>query len=67
MRKLTLRMNEQFKYDIIKNLVDKNGNKKAAAVKLNCSVRHVNRMINSYKTRGKAAFVHENRNILTNV
>ena len=31
MRKVVLRMNEQFKYEIIKKLVDENGNKKRAA------------------------------------
>ncbi len=45
MRKVVLRMNKQFKYDIIKKLVDDNGNKKRAAQKLNCSVRTINRLI----------------------
>ena len=39
MRKIDLRMNEQFKYVVIKKLVDSNGNKKNAAIKLNCSLR----------------------------
>lgn len=42
LRKVDLRMNEQYKYEVIKNLVDHNGNKKAAAVKLKCTLRHVN-------------------------
>ncbi len=32
MRKVDLRMNEQFKYVVIKKLVDSNGNKKNAAI-----------------------------------
>lgn len=61
MRKVNLRMNEQFKYDIIKNLVDNNGNKKSAASKLNCSVRTINRLIIKYKFDGKNDFIHKNR------
>lgn len=38
-------MNEQEKYDVIKSLVDHNGNKNAAAIKLGCTVRTVNQII----------------------
>ena len=62
MRKVVLRMNKQFKYDIIKKLVDDNGNKKRVAQKLNCSVRTINHLIASYKKFGKTAFIHGNRN-----
>lgn len=62
MRKVELRMNEQFKYDDIKKLVDTDGNKKYAAMKLNCSIRTVNRLIIKYKTEGKQGFIHKNRN-----
>lgn len=61
MRKVDLRMNEQAKYDIIKKLVDTNGNKKNAAIKLNCSMRTVNRLIIKYKEEGKQGFIHKNR------
>lgn len=61
MRKVKLRMNEQFKYDIIKNLVDNNGNKKRAASKLNCTVRTVNRLVIKYNLEGKNGFIHGNR------
>lgn len=61
MRKVDLRMNEQAKYDIIKKLVDTNGNKKNAAIKLNCSMRTVNRLIFKYKKEGKQGFIHKNR------
>lgn len=62
MRKVILRMNEQYKYDVIKKLVDTNGNKKNAAIKLTCSTRTINRLIVKYKTEGKSGFVHKNRN-----
>lgn len=54
-------MNEQLKYEVIKSLVDHNGNKKAAALKLGCTERTINRMIIKYKTHGKEAFIHGNR------
>lgn len=54
-------MNEQHKYDIIKKLVDTNGNKKNAALKLNCSSRTINRLILKFKAEGKNGFIHKNR------
>lgn len=45
MRKVELRMNEQNKYEIIKKLVETNGNKKRAATRLGCTVRTINRLI----------------------
>ena len=61
MRKVLLNMNEQQKYEIIKSLVENNGNKDRAALKLGCTKRHVNRLIQKYKSHGKAAFVHGNK------
>ena len=61
MRKVELRMNELKKYEIIKKLVETNGNKKRAAIKIGCTVRTVNRLILKYKNGGKAAFIHGNR------
>lgn len=61
MRKVELRMNEEYKYRIIKKLVETDGNKKRAASKLNCTVRTVNRLIIKYKSEGKSAFIHGNR------
>lgn len=61
MRKVNLTMEENNKYLTIKKLVETNGNKKRAAIALNCSVRHINRMINGYKESGKDFFVHGNR------
>lgn len=60
MRKVELRMNEEYKYKIIKKLVETNGNKQMAAVKLKRSVRQINRMIAGYKEFGKDFFVHGN-------
>ena len=48
MRKVELRMNEQEKYEVIKELVDHNGNKNR-------------RLIIKYKEKGKSAFIHGNR------
>ncbi|MGL5915666.1 MAG: helix-turn-helix domain-containing protein, partial [Culicoidibacterales bacterium] len=45
-------MNELQKYDIIKKLVDTNGNKKRAAKKLNCTIRTIDRLIKKYKLEG---------------
>ena len=61
MRKAELRMNEKEKYDVIKELVDHNGNKNRAAMKLGLSKRQINRLIIKYKENGKYAFIHGNR------
>ena len=61
MRKVELRMNELLKYKIIKELVDRNGNKNRAAQKLGISRRQVDRLIITYKEKGKSGFVHGNR------
>jgi transposase len=60
-RKVDLRMNEEEKYRTIKGLADNGGNKRAAALKPDCSVRTVNRQIARYRERGKEAFLHGNR------
>lgn len=61
MRKAELRMNEKEKYDVIKELVDHNGNKNRASKKLGLSRRQINRLIIKYKEKGKSGFVHGNR------
>ena len=61
MRKVELRMNEKEKYDVIKELVNHNGNKNRAAKKLGISKRQVDRLIIKYKEKGKSAFIHGNR------
>lgn len=61
MKRIELAMTEQAKYDIIKSLVDHNGNKKRAAIQLGCTVRNINRLIIKYKNDGKQAFSHGNK------
>ena len=61
MRKVKLRMNELEKYEVIKELVDHNGNKNRASKKLGISIRQVNRLIIIYKEKGKSGFIHGNR------
>ncbi len=61
MRNVELRMNEQEKYEVIKELVDHNGNKNRAAKKLGISKRQIDRLIIKYKEKGKSGFVHGNR------
>ena len=60
MKRVDLNMKEQNIYQIIKKLVDTNGNKKKAAIRLGCTERYVNVLINKYKTEGKAGFIHKN-------
>lgn len=61
-RKVTLSMNEQMKYEVIKSLADHPvPNKQRAALTLGCTVRHVNRMLKGYREQGKSYFIHGNR------
>ena len=61
MKEVKLKMNEQEKYEVIKELVDHKGNKNRACEKLGLSKRQVNRLIIVYKEKGKTGFVHGNR------
>lgn len=62
MRKVELSLKEKEKYQIIKKLVETNGNKERARIKLKLkSIRQVNRLIAGYKEFGKEFFVHGNR------
>ena len=61
MKEVKLRMNEQEKYNVIKELVDHNGNKNRASKKLGLSRRQIDRLIINYREKGKAGFVHGNR------
>lgn len=56
MRKVELRMKELNKYEVIKELVDHNGNKIRAKEKLGLSLRQINRLIKTYKEKGKSRF-----------
>lgn len=62
MRKVELSMNEHKKYEVIKHLADHpTANKQRAARELDCTLRHINRMLQGYKQHGKAYFEHGNR------
>lgn len=62
MRKVVLTLKEKQKYDVIKKLVETNGNKERARIKLGLkSIRHINRLIAGYKEYGKEFFIHGNR------
>ena len=61
MRKVLLRMNEEEKYEVIKELVEHKGNKNRASKKLNISRRQIDRLIINYKEKGKSGFIHGNR------
>ena len=54
-------MDAQHKYEVIKKLVDSNGNKNTAALSLGITRRHIDRLIRAYKAKGKAAFIHGNK------
>ncbi|MDD5879129.1 MAG: hypothetical protein PUC84_08110 [Clostridiales bacterium] len=56
MRKVELRMKELNKYEVIKELVDHNGNKIRAKERLGLSIRQINRLIKIYKEKGKSRF-----------
>lgn len=60
-RKDQLRMNKNYKYEIIKKLIESDGNKKSAAIKLKCSMRYLNHLIEKYHCEGMCGFVHGNR------
>lgn len=62
MRKVELSLKEKYKYETIRKLVETNGNKERARIKLKLkSIRQINRLIAGYKEFGKEFFVHGNR------
>ena len=62
MRKVVLTLKEYQKYQVIKKLVESNGNKERARIKLGLkSIRQINRLIASYNHFGKEFFIHGNR------
>lgn len=62
MRKVELSLKEKLKYETIKKVVETNGNKERARIKLKLkSIRQINRLIAGYKEFGKDFFVHGNR------
>ena len=60
-RRINLSMNEEQKYQIIKELVDHDGNKHRAALMLGCTKRTIDRFVAGYKADGKAFFSHGNK------
>ena len=58
-RKVILTMDENHKYEIIKKLVDSNGNKKTALSKSGVQIA-ISNLIKGYNEKGKAFFVHGN-------
>lgn len=64
MKKVDLRMNELYKYEIIKKVVNNKLNRNSACVRIGCSLRNINRLINRYEEFGKNGFIHGNRGML---
>ena len=62
MGNVNLRMNEQFKYDVIKRVANNEISCRRASVCLNLSLRSIYWLVKTYKTKGKEGFVHGNRN-----
>ena len=63
MRKVELRMKEELKYLVIKKLVETNGNKKRAAIKLGCTVRHID-ILKYVQNSAFESFVNGETNVL---
>ena len=62
MRKVELSLKELQKYEIIKKLIESNGNKNSAKIKLGLkSIRQINRLIKGYNEYGKEFFIHGNK------
>jgi len=62
MKKIESTDKEQYKFELIKNVVDGNMTKYTASFKLDISIRQINRLITSYEQNGKEAFKYKNRN-----
>ena len=60
MRKVLLSMEAQEKYEIIKRLSEGHITKATAAVKIGCTVRHIGRLLTTYRQEGKSGFLHGN-------
>lgn len=55
-----LTVKEQYRYDVIKALVNERISKACACAKLNLSQRQVQRLVLRYKTQGRQGFRHGN-------
>lgn len=61
LRKVELTMNEQSKYDIVKQFIDnKSTNYKALSIKLCSSIKTAYNLVKKYKDQGKEGFRHKN-------
>ena len=54
MRKVILRMKEQRKYEVIKEVVDHGLSKERASVELGLTIKQIRRLIKIYKEKGKS-------------
>ena len=52
---------EQNKYDVIKKVIDGTMTRKEASIKLNLSLKQIDRLKLVYKNKGKEGFIHGNR------
>jgi hypothetical protein len=59
-RRINLTVNGYNEYEVIKEVVDHDGNKNSAALKLGCTRRTIDRHIAGYKAEGKVYFIHGN-------
>lgn len=60
MRKVILTMKANEKYETIKRLAEGHITKETAMVKIGCTRRHINRLLQTYEKKGKAGFLHGN-------
>lgn len=61
MRKVKLTMKEEEKYKIVKRVAEERCSKRRATIQLDCTLRHLNRMLEGYRKQGKEYFIHGNR------
>ena len=54
MKEVKLRMKEQYKYEVIKEVVEHGLSKECASLKLELTIRQINRLIKKYKETGKS-------------
>lgn len=56
-----LNESEKYKLKIIEKVVNKQITRTEASLKLNCSLRQIDRLVNKYKTEGEEGFIHKSR------
>jgi len=57
-----LSLDQKDKYQQIRNLISTGGSKAAAALRIGCPVRTINRLIRLFHENGEAGFIHGNAN-----